>query len=31
MSTMANTPTGLAANKAVVQRFFSAFNDVSVG
>jgi predicted ester cyclase len=27
MSTTANTPTGLAANKAVVQRFFSAFND----
>jgi predicted ester cyclase len=27
MSTTANTPAGLAANKAVVQRFFSAFND----
>jgi hypothetical protein len=27
MSTTANTPTVLAANKAVVQRFFSAFND----
>ena len=27
MSTAANTPNGLAANKAVVQRFFSAFND----
>jgi hypothetical protein len=27
MSTTADTPTGLAANKAVVQRFFSAFND----
>jgi predicted ester cyclase len=27
MSTTANDPTGLAANKAVVQRFFSAFND----
>jgi ketosteroid isomerase-like protein len=27
MSTATNTPTGLAANKAVVQRFFSAFND----
>jgi predicted ester cyclase len=27
MSTTANTPTGLAANKAVVQRFFAAFND----
>jgi hypothetical protein len=27
MSTTANTPTGLAANKAVVERFFSAFND----
>ena len=27
MSTTANTPTELAANKAVVQRFFSAFND----
>ena len=26
-TTTANTPTGLAANKAVVQRFFSAFND----
>ena len=25
--TNANTPTGLAANKAVVQRFFAAFND----
>ena len=27
MSTTANTPTELAANKTVVQRFFSAFND----
>ena len=27
MSTTANTQTGLAANTAVVQRFFSAFND----
>jgi predicted ester cyclase len=27
MPTSANNPTGLAANKAVVQRFFSAFND----
>jgi ketosteroid isomerase-like protein len=27
MSTTANTPTGLAANKAVVERFFAAFND----
>jgi hypothetical protein len=27
MSTMANIPAGLAANKAVVQRFLSAFND----
>ena len=27
MSTTENTPTVLAANKAVVQRFFSAFND----
>jgi ketosteroid isomerase-like protein len=27
MSTTANTPTALDANKAVVQRFFSAFND----
>src|SRR4051812_5908941 len=27
MSTTTNTPTGLAANKAVVERFFSAFND----
>jgi hypothetical protein len=27
MPTSANTSTGLAANKAVVERFFSAFND----
>jgi predicted ester cyclase len=27
MSTTADTPTALAANKAVVQRFFAAFND----
>ena len=27
MSTTENTPTALAANKAVVERFFSAFND----
>jgi predicted ester cyclase len=27
MSTTADTPPGLAANKAVVQRLFSAFND----
>jgi predicted ester cyclase len=27
MSTTANTPDVLAANKAVVERFFSAFND----
>ena len=27
MSTTTNTPAGLAANKAVVERFFSAFND----
>ena len=27
MSTTADTPTGLAANKAIVQRFFAAFND----
>ena len=27
MSTTGDTPTGLAANKAIVQRFFAAFND----
>lgn len=27
MATTADTPTGLASNKAVVQRFFAAFND----